>query len=204
MSYYNEVIIKEWLCFDLARYCINSYFEQTKWQQPADAKRYLSSIIYVFHSLSLALFLSFTPHTHTLKTSHMVVRKHTHCQGCARLPRRSCTNAQRIAFPVRQKLAQENGSFRHFMSVFWFRVKHDSHWDRWSHILPQVIHLSVHSKALADLMGADIMRGTSSSCLLRVKSSTHPNHHLQEHSPGGAAPHYFQPLDPNHTRSHTA
>lgn len=69
MSYYNEVIIKEWLCFDLARHCINSYFEQTQWQQPADAKWYLSSIIYVFHSLSLALFLSFTPHTHlTLPT----------------------------------------------------------------------------------------------------------------------------------------
>lgn len=117
MSYYNEIIIKERLCFDFARHCINSYFEQTQWQQPADAKRYLSSIIYVF-SLSLPLVHP----THTLNTSHMVVHKHKHCQGCAWLPRRSSTNAHTIAFPVRQKLAPENGSFPHFESVFWFRV----------------------------------------------------------------------------------
>lgn len=165
----------------------------------------VSIINYLCFSLSFSRSLPLVHPTRTLNTSHMVVHKHTHCQGCARLPRRSCTNAHRIVFPVRQKLAQENGSFRHFMSVFWFSVKHDSHWDRWSHILPQVIHLSVHSRALADLMGADIMRGTSSSCLLRVKSSTHPNHHLQQHSPGGAAPHYFQPLDPkqSHQISHS-
>lgn len=77
ISYSNEVIIKEWLCFDLARHCINSYFEQTQWQHPADAKRYLSSIIYVFHSLSLALFLSFTPHTHLTLPTWMCTSTHT-------------------------------------------------------------------------------------------------------------------------------
>lgn len=46
-----------WLRFVLARRCINIYFEQTQWQQAADAKRYLSSIIYVFF-FSLCLHLS--------------------------------------------------------------------------------------------------------------------------------------------------
>lgn len=152
--------------------------------------RYLSSIIYVFHSLSSSRSPRSTQ-KHTLNTSHMAVHKHTHCQWCSHFPRRNCTNAHTIAFSVRQELAQENGSFCHFVSVFQFRMKHDSCWDRWSHILPEVIHLLVRSKALADLMGADIMRGTGSSCLLRVKSSNRPNYHLHEH-----APHHFQPSDP--------
>lgn len=38
----------------LAKHCINIYFEQTQWQQAADAKRYPTSIIYVFHSLSVS------------------------------------------------------------------------------------------------------------------------------------------------------
>lgn len=155
--------------------------------------------LFMFFTLSLSLSLPFVhpaPHRNTLNTSHMAVHRRTHCQCCTWFPRRNCTNAHTIACSVRQKLAQENGSFCHFVSVFQFRMKHDSCWDRWSHILPKVIHLLVCSKALADLMGADIMRGTGSSCLLRVKSSSHPNYHLQQHPPWGAAPHHFQPSDP--------
>lgn len=167
----------------------------------------VSIINYLCFSLSLSL--SFTPlhtETHTKHFTHGCAQTHTHCQRCTRFARRNCTNARTIAFSVRQKLAEENGSCCHFVSVFQFTMKHDSCWDRWSHILPEVIHLLVHSKALADLMGADIMRGTGSSCLLRVKSSTHPNYHLQQHPPRGAAPHHFQPSDPQtiHTRSHIA
>lgn len=196
LSYSNQVIMKEWLCFDLAKHCVNSYFEQTQWQQPADAKRYLSSIIYVFHSLSSSRSPRSTQ-KHTLNTSHMAVHKHTHTATDARSFQGGASqNTHKIAFSIRQKLAKENGSFCHFVSVFQLRMKHDSCWDRWSHSLPEVIHLLVRSKALADLMGTDIMRGTGSSCLLRVKSSNHPNYHLQQHPPRGAAPHHFQPSDP--------
>lgn len=54
-----------WLRFVLARRCINIYFEQTQWQQAADAKRYLSSIIYVFfHCVSIS---PVQPHPPTLR-----------------------------------------------------------------------------------------------------------------------------------------
>lgn len=102
----------KWSRFVLARHCINIYFEQTQRQQAADAKRYLSSIIYgFFHSLYLCLHLSCStpPHTHTNThcALHRGVHKHTHRQWCTQWqhPQRNCMNAHTIAFSYWQKVA---------------------------------------------------------------------------------------------------
>lgn len=104
----------KWSCFVLARHCINIYFEQTQWQQAADAKRYLSSIIYVFFFFfpTLSICVSISPvhpptHTYTHCALHKGVHKPTHRQWYTQWqhPQRNCMNAHTIAFSCWRKVA---------------------------------------------------------------------------------------------------
>lgn len=158
-----------WLRFVFARRCINIYFEQTEWQQAADAKWYLSSIIYVFFfppTLYLCLHLSrSTPPT--LYALHKGVHKHTHWQwGTQWLhPQRNCMNAHTIAFSFWQKLAHwlhrakwhllsfssllsayKETQLKHTHSLTIART-HTFYTERWNCILPvsSIYLVSVHS-----------------------------------------------------------
>lgn len=79
---------------------------------------------------------------------------------------------------------------------FQFRMKHDS--CRWSHVLPEVIHLLVHSKAWVDLMGAYIMRGvTGSSGLVRSQVFNPPKlSSAATSTPRCCTPPFSDPSDP--------
>lgn len=117
---YNEDVIKERLCFDLARNCINSYFEQLNGSsQQMQSGIYHQLFMFFTFPLSFPLIHLPPPHTH----KHTQAHKHTlHTWLCTSAQPSDvlggAADAHTIAFSVRQKLAKENGSFRHFVCVF--------------------------------------------------------------------------------------